>query len=145
MQDNGTSHSRVGRATILLVDDDSPIRQIVGLSLKLFGYTVLLAASAEEAIKMARDHPEIRLAILSAIISGLSGNTLAKHLEVSLPESAILFYSGHPAAVLARYDIDVAAGNFLRKPIRPPELRRKIEELLAPVQKASGISASALS
>ena len=121
----------VGPATILVVDDDAAMRMIVSLTLKLFGYTVLLAEDGETALRLARDHPEIRVVVLDVVMSGLAGKELAGHLKSSLPEAAILFCSGHPASALGRYGVDVEAGNFVQKPCQAEELRRKIEELLA--------------
>jgi two-component system, cell cycle sensor histidine kinase and response regulator CckA len=120
-----------GSATILVVDDDRGLRTILSLSLKLFGYAILVAGNGEDALAIAREHPEIRVVILDVVMSGLSGKELAEQLKVNLPKASILFCSGHPASVLARYNIDASSANFLQKPCRPPELLQKIEELLA--------------
>jgi two-component system cell cycle sensor histidine kinase/response regulator CckA len=120
-----------GSATILVIDDDPGMRTILSLSLKLFGYAIFVAGNGEDAVAIAREHPEIRVVILDVVMSGLSGRELAEQLKVNLPEASILFCSGHPASVLARYDIDASSANFLQKPCRPPELQQKIEELLA--------------
>jgi len=120
-----------GPATILVIDDDPGMRTILSLSLKLFGYTILVAENGEEALKLAREHPEIRVIMLDVVMSGLSGKELAAQLKMNLPKASLLFCSGHPASVLARCDIDPSSANFLQKPCRPPELQQKIEELLA--------------
>jgi two-component system cell cycle sensor histidine kinase/response regulator CckA len=106
------------------------MRTIVSFSLAALGYVVLAAQDSEEALRSARDHPEIRLIILDVVMSGLSGRKLAEQLKASLPQSSILFCSGHPAAAMARYDIDLRVEHFLQKPCRPPELKRKLEEML---------------
>lgn len=106
------------------------MRTIVSFSLAAFGYHVLTAQNSEEALQSTRDHPEIRLIILDVVMSGLSGKKLAEQLKASLPRSSILFCSGHPAAAMARYDIDLQVEHFLQKPCRPPELKRKLEEML---------------
>jgi CheY-like chemotaxis protein len=136
---DATNHSRQssdacpaeGAVTVLVIDDDPAMRMILSLSLRLFGYVGLVAGDGEEALTVARDHPGIRVAILDVVMSGLSGKKLAEQLKTMLPEASILFCSGHPASVMARYDIDVSSAHFLQKPCRPPELQRKIEELLA--------------
>lgn len=119
-----------GRTTILVIDDDPAMRTILSLSLRAFGYLVLAAGSSEEALKIARDHPEIRLTMLDVVMPGVSGKGLAEQLKASLPESAVLFCSGHPAAVMLRHDIDIRLEHFLQKPYRPSELKRKLEEML---------------
>ena len=117
-------------ATILLVDDDSAMRTILSFSLLDFGYLVLVAANGEEALQIARGHPEIRLIMLDVVMPGLSGNQLAEQMHVNLPETPILFCSGHPASTIARYGIDLRSAHFLQKPCPPVELEGKIAELL---------------
>ena len=120
-----------GPATILVIDDDPSMRTIVSLSLKLYGYLVLVAENGEEAVRLARDHPEIQAIVLDVVMPGLAGKELAEQLKNSLPSAAILFCSGHPASALARYGVNATAANFLQKPCRPPELQQKVEQLLA--------------
>jgi CheY-like chemotaxis protein len=116
--------------TILVIDDDAAMRTILNFSLKALGYLVLGAGSGDEALQITRDHPEVRLIMLDVVMSGLSGKKLAEQLKASVPQSSILFCSGHPAAAMARYDIDLRNEHFLQKPCRPPELKRKLEEML---------------
>lgn len=118
-------------ATILVVDDDALIRTMLGYYLTTFGYRVLLASDGENAVQIARDHPEIRLAVLDVVMPGLCGQKLAEALKVALPGVTVLFSSGHPAAAMSRHGIDVQSAHFLEKPCRPPELKRKLEEMLA--------------
>jgi CheY-like chemotaxis protein len=103
---------------------------IMSFSLAALGYAVLVAQNSSEALQSARDHPEIRLVILDVVMSGLSGQKLAEQLKACLPQASILFCSGHPAAAMARHDIDLRFEHFLQKPCRPPELKRKLEEML---------------
>ncbi|MEY2562226.1 MAG: two-component system, cell cycle sensor histidine kinase and response regulator CckA [Verrucomicrobiota bacterium] len=118
-------------ATILVIDDDLAMRTILGITLTALGYVILAAADGEKALEIARVHPEIRLIILDVVMPGFSGKKLEEQLRINLPGCSVLYCSGHPASVLPRYGIDPGAQNFLQKPCRPPELERKIEELLA--------------
>jgi CheY-like chemotaxis protein len=120
-----------GPVTILVIDDDRAMRTILSFSLTAFGYLVLTAGDGEEALQIVRDHPEIRLIMLDVVMSGLSGKELAEQLTANLPASSILFCSGHPAAVISRHGIDLRFEHFLQKPCRPPELKQKLDELLA--------------
>jgi DNA-binding NtrC family response regulator len=129
--ENAGAPPALSPATILVIDDDPAMRTILSFSLMAFGYLVLVAANAEEALQVTRDHSEIRLVMLDVVMPGLSGNKLAEQLKVNLPESSILFCSGHPASAMSRYDIDLRSAHFLQKPCPPLELERKIEELLA--------------
>jgi len=114
-----------------VVDDDPAMRMILTLTLNLFGYITLSAEDGASALAIARAYPEIRVILLDVVMCGLSGRALADQLEATLPNSSILFCSGHPAETLTRYGIDPDSVNFLQKPCRPPEMQEKIEELLA--------------
>lgn len=118
-------------ATILVIDDDPAMRAILNFSLMALGYVVLAAGDGEEALRIARDHPEIRVIMLDVVMPGLSGKNLAEQLKTNLPGSAVLFCSGHPALVMSRHGIDLEVEHFLQKPCRPRELRNKLEELLS--------------
>jgi CheY-like chemotaxis protein len=129
--ENAGALPTAGPATILVIDDDPAMRTILNFSLTAFGYLVLVAGDGEEALQITRDHPEIRLIMLDVVMPGLSGKKLAEQLKTNLPESSVLFCSGHPAAVMSRYDIDLRFEHFLQKPCGTPELKQKVEELLA--------------
>lgn len=116
--------------TILIIDDDAAMRTILSFTLKAFGYLTFAAADGEEALQIARDHPEIRVIILDVVMTGLSGKTLADQLKARLPQSSLLFCSGHPPEAMSLHGVDLASAHFMQKPCRPPELQRKIEELL---------------
>jgi two-component system, cell cycle sensor histidine kinase and response regulator CckA len=123
--------------TLLVIDDDAAMRTILTFSLMALGYLVLGAGGGDEALQITRNHPEIRLIILDVVMSGLSGKQLAEQLKINLPGSSVLFCSGHPAAVLSRHDIDLTSTHFLQKPFRSPELKLKVEEMLATSQAPS--------
>lgn len=106
------------------------MRTILSFSLAALGYVVLVARNGGEALQSARDHPEIRLIILDVVMSGLSGQKLAEQMKAGLPQSSILFCSGHPAAAMVHHEIDLQFEHFLQKPCRPRELKRKLEEML---------------
>lgn len=141
----GTSHLPVNAdaippadpPTILVIDDDPAMRTILSFSLTAFGYLVLIAGDGEEALQITRDHPETRLIMLDVVMAGLSGRKLVDQLKTNLPHASILYCSGHPASVVSRYDIDLESAHFLQKPCRPPELKRKLEEMLTTSQAPS--------
>jgi two-component system cell cycle sensor histidine kinase/response regulator CckA len=117
--------------TILVIDDDAAMGMILGITLRAFGYLAFVAGDGEEALRVARDHPEIRIILLDVVMPGLSGRELADQLRSNLPNAAILFCSGHPPELMSLHGIDLTCVEFMQKPCRPPELKRKVEELLA--------------
>ncbi len=119
------------KPTILIVDDDLPMRMLLDRCVTLFGYRSLLAADGEEALRLARENPEIGVIMLDVTMPGISGQQLAEQLALLLPNAPILFCSGHPATELARQGIDIEGAQFLQKPCRPPELKQRLIEMLA--------------
>lgn len=117
--------------TILVVDDDAAMRMILGLTLKGFGYLALVAEDGEEALQVARDHPEIRVILLDVVMRGVSGKELADQLQIHLPNATIMFCSGHPPEMMKRHGLDIGSVHFIQKPCQPGELRKKIEGLLS--------------
>ena len=117
--------------TILVVDDDAAMRMILGLTLKGFGYIALAAEDGKQALQVARDHPEIRVILLDVVMRGLSGKELADQLRISLPNAQAVFCSGHPPETMKLHGLDPDSIHFIQKPCPPPDLHKKIEELLA--------------
>ncbi len=118
-------------ATILIVDDDPPMRMLLERYLTLFGYGALVAADGKEALRIAGENPEVGLIILDVVMSGISGQQLAEQLAILLPNALILFCSGHPETALARMGIDLAGAQFMQKPCRPLQLKQRLSEMLA--------------
>jgi DNA-binding response OmpR family regulator len=135
MNDNPAARTSItpvlSSQTILVVDDDAAMRTILNFTLAAFGYLVLTAENGEAALQVAGDHPKIRLILLDVVMTGLSGKQLANRLQIELPKAVILFCSGHPPEAMSLHGINVAFEHFMQKPFQPPELRRKMEELLA--------------
>lgn len=117
--------------TVLVVEDDSAMRELFEICLSSFDYCALVACDGDDALRRAGGRSDIRLIIMDVVMPGLSGQRLVDELKIALPGVRVLFCSGHPVSVLSSYGIDLGAGQFLQKPWRPSELKRKMEELLA--------------
>ncbi len=114
-----------GTETILLVEDEDPVRRVVEAMLKRHGYQVLASASSKEALAAAERHRgEIHLLITDMVMPGMSGNKMAECLVASRPEMKVLYVSGYGDAK-AQND-----AHFLQKPFSTEELATKIREML---------------
>ena len=108
--------------TILVVDDDQDIRELLQLLLDDVGYTVLAAGSGEEAIQICEQHPEgIHLLLTDIMLASESGPVLASSLVALQPQMKVIFMSGQPP------DHDAL---FIQKPFDPEVLIEKIQEVL---------------
>ena len=113
---------RVGMKTILLVDDDQPVRTLYGLVLRRNGYHVLEADSGGVALDMARKHlPDLILSDI--IIPGSDGVSLLRKIrrDPDLKYRQFVLMSGSPDVVTSYKGIE-AADDFLVKPIGLQEL-----------------------
>ena len=114
-----------GRETILLVEDEEPLRHLVTLILRHSGYTVLEAVDAEKALEVALDHPgPLHLLLTDVIMPGMSGRELAEEMATRHPETKVLFVSGYTEERLE------PGVQFLGKPFTPPVLLHKIRQVL---------------
>lgn len=109
--------------TVLLVEDEFPVRQLSRRILVDAGYSVLVAPSAEAAIEIAHQHPgRIDLLLTDVVMPGLSGAELAERLRDEFPQMAVLYVSG-----FTRDDLEAAPNgsepfDLLPKPFHPDEL-----------------------
>jgi len=120
-----------GTETILLAEDEAPLRQLIARMLQAQGYTVLEAADGNEALALAKAHgPKIQLLVTDVIMPGLSGKMLAEWLGQERPMIRVLFISGHINNNAVR-DARLKPGTyFLQKPFNPLDLAKKVREAI---------------
>ena len=120
-----------GGETLLLVEDEAAVRQLVFRVLAGHGYTVLVADSGDEALRLLESRGEpIALLLTDVILPGMSGRELADRLRGRLPGLKVLYMSGYTQNAIVhdgRLDADVA---FLEKPFTPEDLVRRVREVL---------------
>jgi CheY-like chemotaxis protein len=120
-----------GTETILLVEDDSDIREITREILTRQGYTVLDAADADQALRLSKDHPgPVHLLLTDVVMPGIGGRKLAEQLSAARPEMRVLYVSGHTDDAIVRSGVLHGDMAFLRKPFTPLGLARKVREVL---------------
>jgi len=120
-----------GHEVILLVEDESNIREPAVEVLAGQGYTVLAAGSGEEALELAARQPgPIHLMVTDVIMPGLSGGQLAERLAAGRPEMRVLFISGYPEDDIARHGVLAEGKSFLQKPFAPSHFLRAVRAVL---------------
>jgi CheY-like chemotaxis protein len=120
-----------GTETILLAEDEKSVRVTSVIFLKQFGYTVMVAETPEEALRLGGTHAgPIHLLITDVIMPGMNGPDVAGLLAAKHPKLKSLFTSGYTADVLkARGTLDEGMP-FLSKPFSRHDLARKVREVL---------------
>ena len=122
-----SSRGIVPRRTVLLVDDESSVREVTVLFLNRLGFEVLEAGSADEALLMARNHPHgIDLLMTDVLLAGGDGRALADKFAKLRPQAGILFTSGSEENQPPEHD----RRRFLSKPYLMEDLRRVTHDLL---------------
>jgi two-component system cell cycle sensor histidine kinase/response regulator CckA len=114
--------------TILAVEDEAPIRNMITRLLTERGYTVIAAASGEEAIEMVGEQP-ISMLLTDVKMRGMSGRELAERLERTHYPLRVLYISGHTQEQLGFEEgVEIS---YLQKPFMPRELLEQVAAVLA--------------
>jgi signal transduction histidine kinase/ActR/RegA family two-component response regulator len=120
-----------GTETILLVEDDEMVRNLVRETLSRAGYRVIDAASPIEARRMSSAfRGKIHLLITDVVLPKISGRELAEQINRRRPDTKVLFMSGYSDSAIVHSGMlgrDVA---FLQKPFTPGSLAAKVREVL---------------
>lgn len=120
-----------GRETVLIVEDELPVRELMRDVLRLHGYTVLEAREGGEALDHARRHPgPIHLVILDVVVPGTSGQSLGQRLAVERPGVKTLYVSGYTDDVIRQQGLLLGGAAFLQKPFTVDDLARRVREVL---------------
>jgi CheY-like chemotaxis protein len=124
-----TQYALGGVGTILLVEDELAIREVVHSYLTNLGYTVLPAADPAEALRVAKAYErEIHLLLTDVIMPGMTGYKLAAELD--LPELKVLYMSGYSDRTISPADEPGQDVPFLQKPFALSTLARTIHDVL---------------
>ncbi|MBI5094576.1 MAG: response regulator [Candidatus Hydrogenedentes bacterium] len=124
------AHESIESDTILVVEDDDRVLEVVARVLRAKGYEVLEAKNGSEALSLiTRAEKPIHLMLTDLVMPTMGGIDLAKRVETLRPETRIVIMSGYN-------DRDSGGHEFLSKPISPETLLRKVREALSFSQKA---------
>jgi two-component system cell cycle sensor histidine kinase/response regulator CckA len=123
---------RQGTETILLVEDDSSLRQLARSALQIQGYKVLLASNGQDGLRVVSEHKgePIRLVITDVIMPKMSGNVMAEWLKATYPDLKVLFTSGYTDDAIAHHGVLNEGVAFLPKPYTRSTLTQKVREML---------------
>jgi response regulator RpfG family c-di-GMP phosphodiesterase len=123
--------------TIMLVDDEDYIRELVGAILAIEGYHVLEADCGPRALELSEEHDgPIHLLLTDVVMSPMSGGELVKRMTPLRPEMKVLYISGYADDALVQHGVDQAQVSFLAKPFTPKMLVGKIRNVLDAVLQA---------
>jgi signal transduction histidine kinase len=120
-----------GAATLLVVEDETAVRELVRTALVRCGYRVLAARDGEEALTRAAAHAgRIDLLLTDVVMPGINGRELATRFHQSRPNSRVLFMSGYAADMISDEGALAGDANLLMKPFTPDELEARVRKAL---------------
>ncbi|AGL17753.1 PAS domain-containing sensor histidine kinase [Actinoplanes sp. N902-109] len=119
------------RETILLVEDEAPLRDATTRILRRAGYQVLVADGGDTALRLAREHDgPIHLLLTDVIMPGMLGNQVAARVHDLRPDVRVLYMSGYAQPVLTENGTLPPGVSIIEKPFTRPDLLDRIHHHL---------------
>jgi signal transduction histidine kinase len=120
-----------GTETILVVEDEEPIRVLAVTALQRLGYQVLPASDGVEAMTIAAVHDgPIHLLLSDGVLSGVRVPELLRGLTTQHPETKVLLMSGYSQEAVFQHDIVAPSTAFLPKPFTIRQLTERVRQVL---------------
>jgi two-component system cell cycle sensor histidine kinase/response regulator CckA len=121
-----------GQGTILLVEDEDPVRAVNSRALSARGYTVLEAASGVEALQAIEESATpVDLVVSDVVMPEMDGPTLLRELRKRYPDLKVIFVSGYAEDAFKKNLPEGEAFNFLPKPFSLKQLVETVKQTLA--------------
>ena len=128
--EKGGGGDLTGKGTILLVEDETPVRIFAARALRNKGYTVLEADCGETAIELMHKHGhEVEVIVTDVIMPGMNGPTMIDKIIPQYPNVKVVFISGYAEDVFVNNYGSERSFNFLAKPFTLKQLAGKIKEV----------------
>jgi signal transduction histidine kinase/CheY-like chemotaxis protein len=120
-----------GSETVLLVEDEAPVRGMISRILSASGYKVLQAPDGPSALAIADAHETpIHLVLTDIVMPGMNGRSLVEALAAKRPGIRALYMSGYSDDVISHQGLVEEGIPFISKPFRPSDLASKVRSLL---------------
>ena len=126
----GVTSLRVAIAALLLVEDEAPVRAFAARALRLKGYEVHEAASAEEALRLLDGNLAVDIFVTDVVMPGLDGPSWVRKALRDRPGTKVIFMSGYTETTLSERTSPIPRALFLPKPFSLSELAASVERHL---------------
>ncbi len=120
-----------GTETILLVEDDPDIREMIETILQRVGYTVIKAVDGEDAVDKYRENKDrVQMVLSDIVMPKMNGVEAYKEMMQENPDVKVLFMSGYPDEVLKAKGIADIGLNLVYKPVERKALLLRVREMI---------------
>ncbi len=120
-----------GRGSVLVVEDEAPVRRLTARLLRDAGFHTLEAAHGEEALAVLREtKDELSLLLTDIVMPHMSGRELAERVRSTRPDLPVLFMSGYTDDVVVRHGVATADIPFVTKPFTRETLLKAVGEAI---------------
>jgi two-component system cell cycle sensor histidine kinase/response regulator CckA len=120
-----------GNETVLVVEDEGPIRELASRILQEQGYTVLEASNGVDALRAAQEHiGRIDILLTDMFMPRMGGKELAEHLRAARPDTKVLYMSGYTDDAVVMNGMIDANTAFMQKPFTLESLAQKVRRVL---------------
>jgi PAS domain S-box-containing protein len=121
-----------GGATVLVVEDQEPVRKFTCMALAGYGFRILEAANGDAALELARSHQgRIHLLLTDVIMPIINGRELAERIVLIRPEIRVVYMSGYTEDVIVQRGLLQEGLHYIAKPFAPQALAQKVADALA--------------
>ena len=117
------------KGTVLVIDDEEPVRQVASEILGYLGYTVVMAGSGEDGVKLVREGMRPDVVLLDVIMPGMNGFQTLRKLRETEPDLPILICTGYSDRKAAESLVNEGADGFVNKPYDIETLAKQIAKL----------------
>ncbi len=124
-------HAAAPRVTILVVDDEEVMRQLVVSALQSPQRQILTAASGEEALEIAKK-TDLDLVLLDLIMPGLNGVETFRQLHALRPQLPVVIVTGYPDSDLMARALEIGPFTMLSKPVDVNHLQKVVDLIVGP-------------
>jgi CheY-like chemotaxis protein len=126
-----SAHEVTGTETILLVEDEAPVRELAVQILRAHGYRVLAAENGPRALEVSNEYRgSIQLLLTDVVMPQMNGKELAHRLQAMRRDIRVLYISGYSEDVIAHHGIVEEGAVVLAKPFTLEALTRKVRAVL---------------
>ncbi|HET9136323.1 MAG TPA: response regulator transcription factor [Candidatus Kapabacteria bacterium] len=117
--------------TVLVVDDEKDIRDLLAYNLSKEGFAILTAADGNEALKALDEHP-VALVVLDIMMPGLDGFEVCKRIRATdaIKNLPVIFLTARSAEVDQIVGLELGADDYIQKPVSPRVLVARVKSIL---------------